>query len=117
MVTYSRFESVPDAPFSTFEFQAPQGPYSIFSANGDLCAPTKSERVREKVTVRSKGHTRKVTKTVTRTVSTTLEMPTEIVGQNGAVLKQSTKIAVTGCPKAKTAKSKKAKVARKGDRR
>lgn len=37
-VTYSRFETVPDQPFSTFEFNAPQGPYSIFTANGDLCA-------------------------------------------------------------------------------
>jgi hypothetical protein len=31
----------------------------------------------------------------------TLLMPTEMVGQNGMVLTQSTKIAVTGCPKAK----------------
>jgi hypothetical protein len=32
-----------------------------------------------------------------------LTMPTEFVGQNGVVLHQSTKIAVTGCPKAKKA--------------
>ena len=31
----------------------------------------------------------------------TLLMPTEMVGQNGIVIKQSTKIAVSGCPKAK----------------
>lgn len=30
-----------------------------------------------------------------------LAMPTEFVAQNGAVIKQSTKISVTGCPKAK----------------
>jgi hypothetical protein len=36
--TFSHFETVPDAPFSSFEFNAPQGPYSIFTANGDLCA-------------------------------------------------------------------------------
>jgi hypothetical protein len=30
-----------------------------------------------------------------------LIMPTEMVGQNGLVLDQSTKISVTGCPKAK----------------
>jgi hypothetical protein len=32
-----------------------------------------------------------------------LTMPTEFIAQNGAVLDQSTKIAVTGCPKAKKA--------------
>jgi hypothetical protein len=37
-----------------------------------------------------------------------LEMPTEFVGQNGAVINQSTKIAVTNCPKKKTSKGKKA---------
>ncbi len=31
----------------------------------------------------------------------TLLMPTELVGQNGLVIQQSTKIAVTGCPKTK----------------
>jgi uncharacterized repeat protein (TIGR01451 family) len=36
-----------------------------------------------------------------------LIMPTEMVGQNGMVLDQSTKIAVTGCPKAKKTKAKK----------
>lgn len=36
-VTYSRFESVPDAPFTSFEFNAPEGRYSIFGANGNLC--------------------------------------------------------------------------------
>jgi hypothetical protein len=41
-VTFSHFETVPDAPFSSFEFNAPQGPFSIFGANGDLCgAPVK----------------------------------------------------------------------------
>jgi hypothetical protein len=36
-----------------------------------------------------------------------LEMPTELVGQNGAVINQKTKINVTGCPKKKVAKAKK----------
>jgi hypothetical protein len=36
-VTYSRFESVPDAPFTSFEFHAPQGPFSIFAASANLC--------------------------------------------------------------------------------
>jgi len=52
-----------------------------------------------------------------------LVMPTTIVGQNGVTVKQSTRIAVTGCPKAKKAtkkkktlkKAKKARHARKAD--
>jgi hypothetical protein len=37
----------------------------------------------------------------------TLLMPTEIVAQNGAVIKQNTKITVTGCPKTKKTTHKK----------
>jgi hypothetical protein len=44
-------------------------------------------------------------------------MPTEFVGQNGVVLHQSTKIAVTGCPTAKKAKAKKTTGKKKGKRR
>ena len=65
-VTYSRFETTPDAPFTSFEFNAPEGPYSIFTANRNLCAQS-------------------------------LAMPTIITGQNGAQIKQSTAIEVTGC--------------------
>ena len=47
----------------------------------------------------------------------TLSMPTELVGQNGLVIDQSTKIAVTGCPKAKKATHhKKVKAKRKRKR-
>jgi hypothetical protein len=70
--TFSHFETVPDAPFSSFEFNAPQGPFSIFTANGDLCAAP-------------------------------IKIPVKLTAQNGAVLYQTTKIAITGCPKGKTA--------------
>jgi hypothetical protein len=44
-----------------------------------------------------------------------LAMPTKITGQNGAVIKQTTQIKVTGCPKAKKAtKARRAKRARRG---
>jgi hypothetical protein len=46
-----------------------------------------------------------------------LIMPTEMVGQNGMVLDQSTKISVTGCPKAKKAAHKKKKHGKKTKRR
>jgi hypothetical protein len=36
-ITYSRFETVPDAPITSFETSLPQGPHSVLSANGNLC--------------------------------------------------------------------------------
>jgi hypothetical protein len=45
-----------------------------------------------------------------------LAMPTEFVGQNGALIKTTTKIAVTGCGKTKH-KTKKAKHAKKRKRK
>jgi hypothetical protein len=73
-ITYSRFESTPDAPFSTFETELPTGPHSALTANVpesehfSLCA-------------------------------TKLVIPTEITAQNGAVIKQETKVGLTGCVK------------------
>jgi len=75
-ITYSKFETAPDAPFTTFEAVLPTGPYSVFTAN----VPMKAKY---------------------SLCGTSLAMPTEITGQNGAVIKQSTKIAVTGCAKVK----------------
>ncbi len=45
---------------------------------------------------------------------TNLAMPTEFVGQNGALIKTSTKIAVTGCGKSKKASHKKKHKGKKG---
>jgi hypothetical protein len=73
-ITYSRFESTPDAPFTTFQTELPAGPHSVLgvnlpvSRNNNLCG-------------------------------TSLLMPTKITGQNGAVIKQTTHIRVTGCAK------------------
>lgn len=113
-ITYSKFETVPDAPISSFETVLPQGPHSALAANTSLCATTKTITVKKRVTARSQGHTRRVTKSVKETVAAPLEMPTVITAQNGAVLKQSTKIAVTGCSKTKPkAKQKKTKAKHK----
>ncbi len=85
-VTSSAFNTVPDAPISSFELKLPEGPHSGLTAvlpakaKGSLCG-------------------------------TSLTMPTTLTGQNGAQVKQNTKIAVTGCAKAtRRAHSKKAKV-------
>ncbi len=71
-VTYSRFESAPDAPFTTFETELPAGPHSAFAPN----VPEKEDF---------------------NLCRTSLSMPTTITGQNGAVIEQDTKIVVTGC--------------------
>jgi hypothetical protein len=36
-VTYSRFETVPDVPISSFKTTLSEGPHSIFTATGNLC--------------------------------------------------------------------------------
>jgi hypothetical protein len=84
-ITSNTLKSVPDVPVSSFELYLPEGKYSALAANGSLC------KEQSKLTI-----------------------PTEFVAQNGAVLKQSTKVAVSGCAATKK-KSSKAKA--KGARR
>ena len=84
-VTYSRFESTPDAPFTTFETVLPAGPHSILAVNTEeapnynLC-------------------THKIT------------IPTTITAQDGAVIEQTTKVAVTGCAAVKSYKATRAQL-------
>jgi hypothetical protein len=96
-ITSSTFAHVPDAPVSSFELTLPQGKYSALAANGNLCKPTKTVTVKKKVTVKVHGRKRTVTRSVKQTVAEPLTMPTEFVAQNGAELKQDTKIEVEGC--------------------
>jgi hypothetical protein len=106
-ITSTTFKTVPDQPFSTFEITLPEGPYSALTANGNLCAATKTVTVKKKITIKHHGKNTKVTRKVKQTVSSTLEMPTEFIAQNGAELKQNTKIEVNGCPKAAKKTTKK----------
>jgi hypothetical protein len=80
-VTYSRFESSPDAPFTTFETELPTGPHSALTAYVPL----------------SKKY---------NLCGANLNMPTEIYAQNGAVIKETTKIAIKGCAPTKKSKAK-----------
>jgi hypothetical protein len=71
-ITSSTFNSVPDAPVTSFETTLPEGPHSALTAN---VAPSKKFSL----------------------CGAKLVMPTTITGQNGVVIKQETKIPVTGC--------------------
>ncbi len=119
-ITSSTFKSVPDVPVSTFELYLPEGPYSALTANGNLCDLTRTVLTKHKITKKMHGHTVHQIVTTRKTAPVALTMPTEMVAQNGAVLKQDTKIEVTGCasttkPKAIPKKKKKKSKARKAD--
>ncbi len=75
-VTSSTFAAIPDAPITTFQLSLPEGPHSGLAAV---------------VPAKAKGSL----------CGQSLPMPFTITGQNGAVVKQPVKIAVTGCPKTK----------------
>jgi hypothetical protein len=105
-ILYSSFEAIPDAPIASFETILPEGPHSGLTANGkSLCQTTvtKKVRVRKRITVRVHGHIKHTTRYVKRTIKTPrpLTMPTTIIGQNGATIKQNTTITPTGCPAGK----------------
>jgi len=70
----SAFRSLPDVPLSSFDLVLGEGPHSILAANLPRSA---------------RGSM----------CSQSLAMPIELTGQNGAVLKQTTKIAVSSCPR------------------
>jgi hypothetical protein len=80
-ITSSTFRTVPDAPISSFELKLPTGRYSILGA--DVPASANYSLCGQ-----------------------ALKMPTVITGQNGAIVKQATKITVTGCAKVKKATKK-----------
>jgi uncharacterized repeat protein (TIGR01451 family) len=114
-VTYSRFETVPDSPITTFETILPEGPHSALTTERpgetNLCATTttKTVTVKKKITRRIHDKLKHITKTTKKTVTTaqTITIPTTITAQNGATINQNTKVQVTGCPKPKTPTHKK----------
>lgn len=73
-ITTSTFNSVPDAPVSSFETTFPEGPHSVLATD---------------IPIKAKGSM----------CGQKLMMPTAITGQNGAVVTQATKTAISGCSK------------------
>jgi hypothetical protein len=99
-VTSTTFKAIPDEPVGTFQLTMPQGKYSALAATAKLCTATHTIFVKKKVTIKRKGHRRRVTRRLKKTVHG-LVMPTLFTAQNGATIKQNTPIAVTGCGRAK----------------
>ncbi|HUB36395.1 MAG TPA: hypothetical protein VL972_06180, partial [Solirubrobacteraceae bacterium] len=66
-ITYSKFETLPDDPVSSFTTTLPEGPHSVLAANGELC------------------------------LHGAIFAPTTIVAQNGKRITQNTHIEVQGC--------------------
>jgi hypothetical protein len=116
-ITSSEFNTVPDAPVSTFVVTLPAGPHSAFTGHGDLCKPvktvTKKVLVAKRVKRGKKTRTIKVRKTVTVNVADPLKLPTILTGQNGNVIEKSTPLAVTGCKAVKSFKATKQKAKKK----
>jgi hypothetical protein len=80
-IASSAFKALPDVPISTFDLVLDDDPHSLLGTN--LPAGARGSTCRQN-----------------------LAIGTAITGQNGAVLKQSTKIAASGCSGAKRAKPK-----------
>ncbi len=82
-ITYSKFETSPDAPFTKFESIFPEGPHSALTPDVpedehyNLCKAS-------------------------------LTIPTEITAQNGAFISETTNVAITGCSGVKPFKITKA---------
>jgi len=87
-VTTATFNNVPDAPFTSFETSFPTGPHSALTAN--VPESKKFDLCGER-----------------------LVMPTLITAQNGAVIEQSTQVAIQGCAAVKSAKAKKLTLAQR----
>lgn len=73
-ITSSTFKTVPDVPVNSFELFLPQSKNYALAANGNLCKEMSK-----------------------------LIMPTTFIAQNGAKIRQSTRISVTGCSNAGSA--------------
>jgi hypothetical protein len=81
-ITYSRFETIPDAPVTTFTTNLPQGPHSALTTN---LPPNKKYNL----------------------CGQNLTIPTTITGQNGATNTQTTHITIEGCTGVKATKTHK----------
>ena len=91
------FDALPDMPIDSLELYLPQGPHSVLGANTSLCALTRTVIVKRNELGRVDGRTVRQVIKLHKHVRASLLMPTELVAQNGVIIRQSTKIGVNGC--------------------
>jgi hypothetical protein len=91
------FDALPDMPLESLELYLPKGGHSLLSASGNLCALGKTVTTKRNALVLVNGRAVRRAVKVRKRVRASLSMPTELLAQNGAVVRQSTKIAVSGC--------------------
>lgn len=97
--TTSTFNAVPDVPFNHFSLELPMGANSALAGTGDFCSHVSKHVVRVKTHVKGKVVFRK--RVMRSVVNVKLAMPTQIVGQDNAVVEQMTDVVAEGCPKLK----------------
>jgi Domain of unknown function DUF11 len=87
-ITSSTFASIPDVPITSFDLSLPEGPHSALTSN--LPSGARGSLCGKK-----------------------LAIPTTLIAQSGLQLRQSTQVAVSGCPKGRAKAVKKATKRRK----
>ena len=119
-ITYSRFDTAPDAPISSFELNCPRASTrrSLPTCRRGTSRPHHGGDGAKRVTRHTHGRTVHMLRPVRELIPVPLLMPTTITGQNGAVLTQNTRIGVTGCPAAhKRARKAKSRTGARSRRR
>jgi len=82
------FSALPDVPLRSVELYLPRGPHSALTATASLCPRAAAATTARRSGARARG------------AAPGLSLPSELVGQNGAVLHRAERISVVGCPSA-----------------
>ncbi|MGH2831518.1 MAG: hypothetical protein ACRDK2_01980, partial [Solirubrobacteraceae bacterium] len=91
------FGSIPDLPIEALQLYLTSGQNSLLTANTDLCALTNVITVKRHLTQRVRGHIVHRTVSARERTPPSLPLRAEFAAHNGAVTRQNTTIAVTGC--------------------
>ncbi|HTA14467.1 MAG TPA: hypothetical protein VK781_06375 [Solirubrobacteraceae bacterium] len=91
------FNAIPDIPLNSLELYLPRGPHSLLDADTSLCNLRRVITVKRKIAERVHGRTTSRTVQARQRAPASLPMPTELAAHNGAIVRQTAKVEVTGC--------------------